>query len=180
MTALTRGRHLGEDDVVTLTTLNNLGSLFWRQGKYAESLPFTAKAVDGRTRVLGADHPETLVSLHNLATTYDRLNRYTDAERTYLSTIAFKRRVLGDAHSSTVLSVRRLASMYVRQQRYDDAESQLLKAVGSLSDAGSSDSASDAVITQLIELYDAWPKPAEAAEWRSRSLKQSSTERVTR
>ena len=179
-TALAGGRRLGDDHVVTLTTLNNLGSLFWRQGRYADSLPFTLKAVQGRTRALGADHPETLVSMHNLATTYDRLNGYTDAEQTYLSTIMAKRRVLGAAHSSTVLTVRRLASLYLRLRRYSDAEQQLLSCVGASNEVTSSDSNLDPVSAQLVELYEVWGKPEKAAALRAGISKESATKQISR
>lgn len=118
--------------------------------------------------------PNTLIDMHNLATIYDKLARYEEAEPVYLKTIRGKSKVLGGAHPSTIRTVRRLAEMYQKQKRYDKAEAQLLGAWDVLSATAGSDATalvnrsttSAAVSAQLGNLYDAWGRPAKAAEWR--------------
>jgi hypothetical protein len=90
----------------------------------------------------------------------------------YLTTLARQRRVLGPVHADTVKTVLRLAEMYQRQQRFAEAESQLTELIDAFQTAPDvSSSSKNAVITQLAQLYDAWKKPAKAAELRAKLSK---------
>ena len=48
-----------------------MGLLLFRQGKYAEALPYMREAVDGRRSVLGASHPHTIESLEAMVEFHD-------------------------------------------------------------------------------------------------------------
>ena len=170
-------RVLGPDHPDTRLSLNILQAIYFQQGRYADAEPIARKVVDASHRRLGEDHPDTLIDMHNLATVYDRLARYDEAERVYLKTISGKARVLGAAHPRTIQSVRRLAEMYQKQKRYEEAESQLLGAWDALSatrtapvapSAGTNTASITTVSTLLANLYEAWGKPAKAAEWRGK------------
>jgi hypothetical protein len=59
--------------------------------------------------------------------------------------------------------------MYQKQQRFADAELQLTGVLSALETTpGVMASTTNAVATQLAELYDAWNKPAKATELRAK------------
>jgi hypothetical protein len=127
--------------------------------------------VQGQRRVLGEEHPDTLTNMHNLARLYDGLDRPREAERIYLETIRSRRRVLGDLHPTTILSVSRLAALYQKEGQYAEAEALLLPlttAPGGASGKLHAQGVDLDTVKQLIDLYDAWKKPAQAAEWRAK------------
>ena len=54
-----RKRVLGEDHPDTLTSLDNLASLFYSKGEYDRALPLFEECLAKMKRVLGEDHPDT-------------------------------------------------------------------------------------------------------------------------
>jgi putative hemolysin len=63
-------RVLGEEHSDTLTSMANLASTYWNQGRWKEAEELQAKATETCKRVLGEEHPSTLTSMANLASTY--------------------------------------------------------------------------------------------------------------
>jgi CHAT domain-containing protein len=51
-------------------SLNNLASLYYNQGKYAEAEPLYQRALRIREKALGLEHPDVAISLNNLAALY--------------------------------------------------------------------------------------------------------------
>jgi non-specific serine/threonine protein kinase/serine/threonine-protein kinase len=165
-------RVLGEEHDDTVASLGNLGWLYNHQKRYAEAEPINVRVLELTRRQLGDQHPDTLASMHNVAFVYDRLERWAQAEELYIRTIAAKRHVLGETHDSTVLTIRRLAEMYRRTQRLSVAEGLLLGIAAPLLSPSNGDRKSaEAVIADLVTLYDEWGKPAKALEWRARGAK---------
>jgi non-specific serine/threonine protein kinase/serine/threonine-protein kinase len=162
-------RVLGIDHTDTLGTMGNLASLYYAQRRFEESLALAEEVTRLRHARFGDDDPRTLNGMHNVATNYDQLGRYSEAEAMYRRTIAGRTRVLGPSHPLTVTTARRLAAMYEKQQRYPEAESQLLMAFEHLTHAPAAEPRSiQSVVGDLANLYDAWGKPMQAAEWRGR------------
>jgi hypothetical protein len=56
-----------EEHPDTLTSIANLASTFWNQGRWKEAEELFV--LETRKRVLGAEHPSTLTSINNLAFT---------------------------------------------------------------------------------------------------------------
>ena len=56
----------------TLTSVNNLASLYRGPGPLREAEPLFKRALEARERVLGTEHPDTLNSVNNLAELYRR------------------------------------------------------------------------------------------------------------
>jgi len=51
---------LGPDHASTLSTVNNLGSLYDDQGKLKEAEEMYQRALEGKEKALGSDHTSTL------------------------------------------------------------------------------------------------------------------------
>lgn len=123
-----RREQLGPKHPDTLSTMEGLARVYWRQGRYdlAESL-FT-ETVAGRREVLGEEDPDTLYSMNGLAVLYFSQGRYKEAESLYVKMLQISRSVLGENDISTVLFMGNLATVYRSQGRYSDAEPLYLKA----------------------------------------------------
>ncbi|RYP57748.1 hypothetical protein DL769_009308 [Monosporascus sp. CRB-8-3] len=70
----------GEDHPDTLTSMGNLASTYWSQGRWKEAEELEVRVIERRKRVLSEDHPDTLTSMHNLASTYWNQGRWKEAE----------------------------------------------------------------------------------------------------
>ena len=123
-----RREQLGPKHPDTLSTMEGLARVYWRQGRYdlAESL-FT-ETVEGRRQVLGEENIDTLYSMNGLAVLYFSQGRYKEAESLYVKMLQVSRSVLGEDDISTVLFMGNLATVYRSQGRYSDAEPLYLKA----------------------------------------------------
>jgi Tetratricopeptide repeat len=63
-------RVLGHEHPDTLTSMGNLASTYWNQGRWTEAEELNVQELETRKRVLGYEHPDTLTSIGNLASTY--------------------------------------------------------------------------------------------------------------
>ena len=54
----------------TLTSIANLASTFWSQGRWTEAEELEVQVMETKKRVLGQEHPSTLTSIINLASTF--------------------------------------------------------------------------------------------------------------
>ena len=62
-------------------SLNNLGRLYFAQGRYKESEPLFLRALRIDKRVLGPIHPNVATLLDNLAVIYANTGRKSDADK---------------------------------------------------------------------------------------------------
>jgi DUF2075 family protein len=118
----TRKRVLGDEHPDTLTSMNNLASIYTSQGRGKEAEILGEQVVMTRKRVLGDEHPDTLTSLDNLASIYTSQGREKEAEILGEQVVMTRKRVLGDEHPDTLTSLDNLASIYTSQGRGKEAE----------------------------------------------------------
>ena len=71
---------LGLEHPSTLTSMANLASTFWNQGRWKEAEELDVQVMETRKRVLGLEHPSTLTSMANLASTFWNQGRWKEAE----------------------------------------------------------------------------------------------------
>ncbi|MBN1506650.1 MAG: serine/threonine protein kinase [Sedimentisphaerales bacterium] len=55
-----RRRELGDNDPLTLTSMAQLGRLYWMRARYPEAEPLLTRALEFQRRILGADHLDTV------------------------------------------------------------------------------------------------------------------------
>ena len=60
---------LGAEHPDTITSMSNLASTYWDQGRQDEAEQLQVQVMDMRKKLLGAEHPDTLTSMANLAST---------------------------------------------------------------------------------------------------------------
>ncbi len=76
-------RELGPEHPETLTSVNNLASLYESLGRYGEAEPLYKRALETFERVLGKEHPSTLASLGNLTSLLTAMGKRNEALRVF-------------------------------------------------------------------------------------------------
>jgi serine/threonine protein kinase/tetratricopeptide (TPR) repeat protein len=161
-----RRRALGDDHPDTLGSANNMGALLKARGKLDEAEPYYREALEGFRRGLGNDHPNTLVSLGNLGDLLTSQALYEDAELLLAAAVEAVRRSLPPRHAITGFTMRKYGRCLTGLGRYQDAETALLESHDVLTaTVGPAHHHTQQVIPNLVELYQAWGKPEEAAAW---------------
>jgi serine/threonine protein kinase len=165
-----RRTKLGPEHPDTLTTMNDLALLYETEGKYGEAQEFASALLDTRRTRLGSGHRDTANAMTLLGRIRLRQSRYAEAD-------ALFREALVAYTATTPESWRRydveslLGAALSRQESFQDAESLLVSGYRGLLErrhrmpaynAPSIAQAGD----RIVELYQNWGKPDQAAEWR--------------
>ncbi|GMH73465.1 hypothetical protein TL16_g06201 [Triparma laevis f. inornata] len=104
---------LGEENVVTLETLNQLGDELHDNKEYDEAVKVYERYLAGRMKVLGEDHQNALDTLNNLGIVYDEgLKNYEKGLEYYKRALEGSERSLGKNHPSTLPTVECIACAY--------------------------------------------------------------------
>jgi tetratricopeptide (TPR) repeat protein len=93
-------------------SLNNLASLYYAQGRYADAETLYTRSLAIREKVYGPDHPDVALSLNNLAELYRVQGRYPEAEPLYKRSLAIREKALGPDHPDVAQSLNNLGSLY--------------------------------------------------------------------
>ena len=115
-------RGLGADHPDTLTSINDLASIYWNQGQWDKAEELEVQVLETRKTKFGADHPGTLTGMANLASTYGNQGRWGEAEELELQVLETRKTKLGADHPDTLTSMGNLASTYRKQGRWSEAE----------------------------------------------------------
>lgn len=118
---------LGDKHVDTLNTMEILGSVYMRMGRYNNAQIFLEPTVEGRKEILGSNHPDTLSAMNELASLYLSWGRYNEAEKLYTEVLEISRKVFGEDDIFTLLLMGNLATVYRFQGRYEEADNSYLK-----------------------------------------------------
>jgi tetratricopeptide (TPR) repeat protein len=114
---------LGEENVITLDTLNQLGSELQQNGEIEEARTVYERCLAGQERVLGEDHKKTLMTVNNLGNVYRELKDYVKALEYYERALKGFEKTLGKTHPSTLMNVMNIAIVYhVGLKDYGKAE----------------------------------------------------------
>jgi len=108
---------------------------------------------------------------------YLQQGRYDEAEPLLLDVLQNRRIKRGETHLATLETVYFLGILYKNQSCYDKAESFLLRAAWGRR-LMLSDEHPDTLKTlnSLIDLYEAWNKPEQAGDWRTKLPQKEAVE----
>lgn len=70
----------GKEHSNTLSSMNNLASVYSQLGRYEEAERLHKDVLQARRSLLGLEHPNTLTSIRNLAFTYQYQGLFKEAE----------------------------------------------------------------------------------------------------
>jgi serine/threonine-protein kinase len=163
-----RRKLFGENHPNLAITMNNLATLLAAKGNYEECEALHRQALAIRRQHLGDDHPEVATSLHNIAILLYHKGAYSEAEQMQRQAIAIYQKSLKPEHWMIHRSRSHLGACLTKFKRYREAEEQLLAAYAGLKAArGEQYDLTRKTVSRLIELYEAWGKPAQAAPYRA-------------
>ena len=169
--ALKEAENFGPEDPLLATSLNNLASLYYAQGKYAEAEPLYQRSLAIREKALGPEHPDVAQSLNNLAELYRTQGKYAEAEPLYQRALAILEKALGPEHPNVATALNNLALLYYAQGKYADAEPLYKRSLAIREKALGPEHPNVATaLNNLASLYRAQGKYAEAEPLYQRSL----------
>ena len=160
---------LGEEHLDTLTSMNNLALDLKQLGQADESAHWREKDVEISTRVLGEEHPGTLISMSNLGRFYLDIGELEKADAILARTIELTRKVQGPDFYGLGFTEGAHAQCLTKLKRYPEAETELLDTDRIMRISfGDEHPATYKTVELLVELYDEWGKPEQAAVWRAK------------
>ncbi len=166
-------RARGEIDFETRTVIMFvLIPLLETQGRIAdlESVLQTMLEID--QDLLGKEHINTLRSMSWLAEFLYNQDKLSEAEAIFSQTVSTGRRVLPEGDQSLGTFLREHGRCLTALQQYDEAEAALLESYLILSAINPRKALTINAGRALVELYEAWGKPAKAAEWRAKMAEE--------
>ncbi len=163
-----RRRTLGEQHPNTLLALNNVAWILFRLGRAAEAEPLARAAVEGHRRLPNVTPASMTSVLDTLASVLKELGNLTEAESLFAEIEELEQRAPGSVRPIPEVMLHH-AECLLALHRLEDAERRLLAAEKLLSAGRPSDApVSRAVAGRLAELYTAWGREEDAAEWARR------------
>ena len=86
------------------TGLNNLATLYLKQGRYKKAEPLYKRSLAIRKKTLGPGYPDVAQSLGNLAVLYHAQGRYTEVKALYKWALAIQEKKLGQTTLKSSIS----------------------------------------------------------------------------
>jgi serine/threonine protein kinase/tetratricopeptide (TPR) repeat protein len=163
-----RQKVLGEEAPETLESMRNAASLLRVQGKLDEAELILAKAVATSRRVLGKNHMDTIAGLGEMARLREAQGRLAESAELSRQTIELAEQI--KFKDDWQMGRYRLdyGRCLTRMRQFPQAEKQLLEGLAGLKTILGPDHQLSKKATQLLmELYEAWDKPVQAAEYRT-------------
>jgi tetratricopeptide (TPR) repeat protein len=152
-------------------SLERLGLLYYKQGRYLEAEPLLQKVLALRQQLLGPDHSDVATSFNNLAELYRLEGRYSEAEPLYLRSLEINEQQLGTNHFGIATSLNNLAELHRLQGRYSESEKLYVRSLRIREQTLGADHPDVAAsLTNLAEFYCAQGRYSEAEPLYARSL----------
>jgi hypothetical protein len=146
--------------------------MYQRRGRYALAESYAAQALEGRRRTLGPQHPNTIISIADLALARLSLGKVAESESLAREALEFDRKTRPDDWQR-FRAESLLGASLAGQEKYADAEPLLLEGYNGMVTRKEKIAAPNWYQLKrarewIAQLYQAWGKPAKAAEWRQR------------
>ncbi len=166
-----RQQGLGPQSELVARTWISLGPVYAHANQLRESQAAFETGIGILKQKLGDRHPDLAAAYKDYAELRVRQRRMNDAEKLAREGLSIRMEFLGPSSPGTVDSQVGLADIIrVRHStwRYPEAEALLISArTAATTTRGAKDPGALKATRGLIQLYDAWRKPAEAAKWRA-------------
>jgi len=166
-----RQRGLGPESELVGRTWLSLAPVYAHANRLKESEAAFVTGLGILKQKLGDHHPDLAAAYKDYAELRVRQKRMNDAEAMARNGLALRLEYLGANSPGTVDSQIGLADILRTRGanwRFAQAETLLIRAHGSAMAArGVRDAGTIKAAQGLVQLYDAWHKPAEAAKWRT-------------
>ncbi|TWT44038.1 Serine/threonine-protein kinase StkP [Phycisphaerae bacterium RAS1] len=162
-------RLYGDDHPLTTTAENNRVALLRKLNRPDDAEALALDVLARRQATLEPDHPELATSLNNLGLIYADARRFAEAEAVFREALDIRLRSMPAGHAAIAEARRKVGVALLRQSRFEEAEPLLYEAYCEFSALGSAGAAErDRVIRDLVDLYNEWGRPDDAAAWSAR------------
>jgi len=112
---------LSEDEGVRAEAANNLGAVFFSQGRHAEARDKFAQALAVWETTLGPEHPQVAEALNNLAVALQNVGDYDGARKHLARALAIREKVLGPEHPDVAITLNNLGYGLRMTGNYEEA-----------------------------------------------------------
>ncbi len=161
-------RTLGEQHPRTITAMGALAGVVADRGNLDEAERLFARVIVLRSRTMGSEHPATLIDMHNLAGIYRDQGRHEEAVAQYDRVLSIAGSVLPEGHWLRFVFLSASGQCLVKLRRFEEAEERLRVAWKGFRSALRVDHERTArAASRLVELYEVWGDPDEAAAIRA-------------
>jgi len=158
----------GADHYNVAIVMTHYGRMYFLQGDYARAEQILNEALSIMRKSLPLGHPESAQTLVTLGIVLTRANKPLQAEAYLREALEIRTRVLPRGHWTTANVKSSLGECLVMQKKYAQAEPLLKEGYEEIKTAlGEKHPRTIEALTRLPQLYDAWKKPALAAQYRA-------------
>lgn len=105
---------------VCLSSMTDLASSYFEQGKYEPAEEIMVEVVDARKKI-GREHPQTLESMSFLSRIYARRSKWNEADAYQQEIVDTRKRTLGAGHPLTLEAMSDMAELYTGREDHDNA-----------------------------------------------------------
>jgi eukaryotic-like serine/threonine-protein kinase len=138
-----------------------------KRGRFAEAEPLRRAALRNAVAVYGENHALVARAITGMGDHLAGAGAFEEAERLYRRAVTVRQNIHPAPHWRIAEARSRVGYALFRQQRYEEAETLLTDSYTRLStDTGAIPESADRARAWLVELYDAWHRPREAARYR--------------
>jgi eukaryotic-like serine/threonine-protein kinase len=167
--ALADSRSLfGDGNPTTLASARELASVLEEQDRYAESLDVRLTELASAIKEFGEAHVYVAISLAGLGRHSLAAKQADEAHRYFTRALQVRQRIHPANHWRIDEARGMVGNALLRAGRFGDAEAELLAAHdGLLAHRGAESAEVLAVRRRLVELYEGWHRPEQAARFRT-------------
>jgi tetratricopeptide (TPR) repeat protein/tRNA A-37 threonylcarbamoyl transferase component Bud32 len=146
-------RLFGPDDLATLITERDLGSVERQRRRLTDAEPLLTRSAAGLLRINGTMDPDALHAQGELASLYANQGRYDEAEALFHRTLDSWRQA-DPSNPSAITHANNLGLLYIRRRRFDEAESLYLDLADRLRGLGEDHARLLGVLGNLAVVYN--------------------------
>jgi len=123
-----RRSSLPDDHPDIAQSLNNLGSLYMRSGRFDRAVPMLEQAIERFRRTHGDRHPQVVVVTYNLGSTLSDAGRLKEARSILQTAFELAIEVFPEGHLNTAVMQAKYGECLARLSRFEQAEALLVPA----------------------------------------------------
>jgi tetratricopeptide (TPR) repeat protein len=139
-----------------------------KRQRFAEAEPLRQAALRNATGLYGENHALVARAFTGTGDHFIAKGDFVEAERLYRRAVTVRQNIHPAPHWRIAEARSRVGHALFRQRRYEEAETLLTESYTRLkADTGAIPEAADRARTWLIELYDGWNRPRDAARYRA-------------
>ena len=166
----TTRRALGPEHPLALAMMADAAFTFQRKGRFAQAETYYTQALAGQRHALGAENPDTVDSTAGLALADLSQGKFADGEPLAREAMEIDKKKRPDAWQR-FRAESLLGACLAGQKKFGEAEPLLLEGYQGMSSRKGLMGAPnwyylDRAREWIVQFYEAWGKPAKAAEWK--------------